>query len=131
MKKVDKWRILRKTGMTALAGLTSTLLCAPLQALSWSELEAEITSVESGGAPNSQIILRFSEMVNMMVSYTRQLNEKNLAPLFCPPQGVPMHSDQLISIVRNQARQQNAGPETMVQELLLDGFSAEFPCARD
>jgi len=113
---------------SGLVALVSALTCAPLQAMPWSELEAEINSIEAGQAPDSRIILRFSEIVNMMVSYTRQLRENDLEPLFCPPQGVPMHSDQLVAIVRAQARQQNAAPQTMVQDLLLDGFRAEFPC---
>jgi hypothetical protein len=107
----------------------AALLSAPLQALTWSELEAEINSVESGNAPNSAIIVRFSEMVNMMVSYTRELNQQQLEPLFCPPRGVPMHSDQLVSMVRAEARQQDAGPQVMVQDLLLDAFLGEFPCS--
>lgn len=104
------------------------LFTTPVQAMTWSELEAEINTIESGQTGNPEIIMRFAEMVNMLVSYTRELNQADLAPLICPPRGVPMHSDQLISIVRAQARQSNAGPETMVQDLLLDGFRAKFPC---
>lgn len=108
--------------------LLAALFTVPAQAMTWSELEAEINAVESGAAGNSRIIMRFAEMVNMMVSYTRQLHEADLPPLICPPRGVPMHSDQLVSIVRAQARQTNAGPDTLVQDLLLDGFRAEYPC---
>ena len=118
-----------KTLQACLAGLLTALLAAPLQAMNWAELEAEINSVESGNAPNSAIIVRFSELVNMMVSYTRELHEQQLSPLFCPPQGVPMHSDQLVSMVRAEARKQDAGPQMMVQDLLLDAFRAEFPCS--
>lgn len=104
------------------------ILSSTVQAMTWVELSEEIESVESGAAGNRDIILRFSEMVHMMVSYSRQLRQENLQPLFCPPQGQAINIDDLVSIVRAEARRQDARPDALVQDLLLSGFAEEFPC---
>ena len=108
--------------------LVATLCAGPVQAMTWAELEAEIDAVEDGAAGNRQMILRFSEMVHMLVSYTRQLHQEDLQPLACPPRGQAVNIDELVSLVRAEARRVNATPETLVQDRLLAGFRTRFPC---
>lgn len=111
-------------------GLLLTLLVppTPLQAMTWGELEAEINAVEAGAPGNREMILRFSEMVHMLVTYTRQLQVQGLPPLVCPTRGQAINIDELVSMVRHEARTEQAGPETLVQELLLSGFRETYPC---
>lgn len=109
--------------------LAATLLPAtPANAMTWEELQTEILAVESGAPGNREMILRFSEMVHMLVSYTRDLQTRGLATPFCPPRGQTVTIDELVSLVRVQARAESASPETLVQDLLLAGYRHRFPC---
>ena len=103
-------------------------LSSTVHAMTWAELSEEIELVENGAAGNREMILRFSEMVHMMASYSRQLRQEDLEALFCPPQGQSMNIDDLVTIVRAEARRQDARPDALVQDLLLTGFAQEFPC---
>lgn len=116
-------KIVLSVGLCGFAVLPNTV-----SAMTWAELSQEIEAVEGGAEGDRQIILRFSEMVHMMVSYTRSLHEQGLTPLICPPRGQAMNIDDLVSIVRRQAMQSSAGDETLVQDLLLAGFRDEFAC---
>ena len=104
------------------------LLTGHAQAMTWGELSREIESVEGGAAGNREIILRFSEMVHMLASYTRLLREQDLPALICPAQGQSVNIDELVSLVREEARRIDADNDALVQDLLLAGFQKKFPC---
>lgn len=100
-----------------------------LQAMTWQELQAEIDSVESGQPGNQQVIMRFSEMIQMLATYTQTVYESHPdAKITCPPLGVSMHIDEIVSMVRKQARDTKAEKSASVQVLMLDAFKLSFPC---
>lgn len=99
------------------------------QAMTWQELQAEIDSVESGQPGNQQVIMRFSEMIQMLATYSQTVYESHPnAKITCPPQSVPMHIDEIVSMVRKQARDTKADKSASVQVLMLDAFMEKFPC---
>ena len=106
------------------------LLSAPtLHAMTWQELQTEIDSVESGNPPNQEIIARFSEMVQMLVTYYRAVQDTAPdAQLFCLQPSGSLQLDEIVSMVRAQARTGPAADDASVQELLLDSFRARFSC---
>lgn len=98
-------------------------------AMPWQELQSEINSVEAGNQPDMAIIRRTAEMVEMLVGYHRALRSEGAERLlFCPQAGGSMELDEVVSLIRFQARKQNATPDTLVQSLLLDAFRSRFPC---
>ncbi|MFM1896253.1 MAG: hypothetical protein RLZZ385_1327 [Pseudomonadota bacterium] len=109
--------------------LCLTALCSlPATAMNWGELEDEIAAVEGGAPGNREIIARFAEITEMLVTYTRALQDSGTAPLLCPAPGTPMTIDEVVSVVRAQARRSNADRGTTVQALMLAGFREKFPC---
>lgn len=107
------------------------LLLSPLSAwaLSWGELEAEIDSVESGNPGDVAIIQRMSDVVSAVAAYNRALREAGADELlFCPASGSSIELDRIVSLVRAQARLDQAGPEIGVETLLLRALAREFPC---
>lgn len=100
-----------------------------LHAMTWTELQAEIDSVEAGNPGNRDIILRFSEIVQTAVVYNRAVQESEPgAQLFCPPPDTPMTLDEIVSLVRAESRREPASAERQVQVLMLDGFRRRYPC---
>lgn len=57
--------------------------------------------------------------------------QQQLSPgtqLFCPAHDTPVTLDEMVSLVRAEARHQQATAETLVQELILDGLRRRYPC---
>lgn len=105
------------------------LATSTLQAMTWQELRTEIDAVEAGEAPNPQIIARFQEIVQMLVSYSAAVREAHPdSQLICPAANVSMHIDEIVSMVRAAAREEAVTDATLVQSLLLDSFRERFPC---
>lgn len=104
------------------------LLSSPAGALNWRELAAEIDSVESGNAGNAVMMQRVSALITMLMVYRDALVEAKSVPLFCPPPGGSMGLDEVVSIVRAEARRQDAADSSLVQQLLLSGMRRRFPC---
>lgn len=110
-----------------------TIICcsisAPSNAMTWSELDEQIHAVESGKAADPTFLLRLSEMIQMFVVMTEAQAEKDASSLlFCPPKGGQLNLDQVTSMIRKQARDEEVVAETLVQYLLLQAFISEFPC---
>lgn len=104
------------------------LLSSPAGALTWRELAAEIASVESGNAGNPVMMQRVCALTTMLMVYRAALVEADSAPLFCPPPGGSMGLDEVVSIVRAEARRHDAADSSLVQQLLLEGMRRRFPC---
>lgn len=97
-------------------------------AVTWGELQDDITAVAGGAAPDPALVTRISEAIQMLVSYTRAVRANDLTPLFCPAPGTPMDYNQIIAIVREEAQRTGAGREALVQDLLVAAFRSAFPC---
>lgn len=108
------------------------LLSNAASAMKWGELEQEIRSVEAGEPANTAIIQRFGELVEGVVIYTRALNERGSSPrIFCTSGEQAVHLNELVSLVREQARQQRAEGTEPVVRLLLQGLARRHPCPRE
>lgn len=113
------------TTLIVICSSTSTLSSA----MTWSELNEQIQLVESGKAVDPAFVLRLSEIVQMLVVMTEAQAEKDDSSLlFCPPKGEQLNLDQVTSMMRKQARDEQINGETLVQNLLLQSFIGEFPC---
>lgn len=112
-----------------LAGMACLLAASTGYAMTWQELEAEINSVESGNPQNMQIIARFSDMVQMLVTYNKaERDAGNSKALFCPPPNGSLQLNEVVSMVRAEVRRKAAAQDALVQELLLASFSQRYPC---
>lgn len=84
-----------------------------LHAMTWQELQAEIDSVESGNPSNRDIIVRFSEVVQMLVTYNKAVQERDpAARLFCPSPNGSLQLDEIVSMVRGGAERAGSGGGT-------------------
>lgn len=108
--------------------IASCLLANAVAAMTWAELEREIESVEAGNAGNPQLIQRTAEMIEMLAVYAKAQAAAELPRLFCPEPNRQIQLDGVVSMIRAQARAENAGPATSVQQLLLNSFRANYPC---
>jgi hypothetical protein len=83
------------------------LVTEPLQGMTWSDLEAEIRSVAAGNPGNITLIQRFSDSVQLVVTYnqTQQLQFPG-TQLFCPAPDTPVTLDEMVSLVRAEDRHQ-------------------------
>ena len=115
--------------MKALIFLLFVCLPSLSNALTWGELEDELLSVEAGNPPDVTMIQRLSDIVEAIVHYHVMLRESGVEQtLFCPPGGQEMGLEELASMVRYQARQEQSVDEVMVQRLLLNALQREFAC---
>ena len=111
--------------------LLFTLLNHDASAMSWGELEKEILASESGKPVIDETMYRVVEIVQTVAVYTQALYQKNpRSPdlLFCIPKGTSMDINQGISLIRHQAKLENAKPDAQVQNLLLRALTLKFPC---
>jgi len=99
-------------------------------ALTWGELNAEITASEAGEEVRQEIVLRLMDIVQMTVVFRQSLAAAEAdVLLFCPGPGQGMSLDEVTSMVRAQARREQACDEVLVQNLVLDAFRDAPPCS--
>lgn len=107
------------------------LLSQMASAMTWSELEQQIEAVESGETVDQNLLVRLSEMVQMLVVMRKAQTSPGL---FCPPQEGSLDIDEIVSMLRAQARASAVAQEalaqdqTLVQSLLLQTFIEAYPC---
>lgn len=112
--------------------ITLCLFSATGSAMTWTELKQEIDSVESGNPPNVSIISRMSDIVTMMtVLINAQADHDPSSLLFCPPKNQSVTLDQIVSLIRHQARISEPEAAASVQQLLMDSMRREFPCSEN
>ena len=103
----------------------------PVLAIKWGELEREIVAVESGKPATGTVQIRLIAAIDTIVVYTKILREQNSAALlFCIPQGTSMNFNQVVAMIRHQAKIDRAAPEEKVQSLLLRSLVRQYPCGK-
>ncbi len=99
------------------------------QALSWGDLQQEIERLAAGKPATQLIHLRLFEVFETVAIYTKALKaHKPNSALFCSANDTQMHFNQLVSMIRHQARQEQATAQEPVQALLLRALQQQFPC---
>ena len=99
-------------------------------ALTWGELESEVLSVESGNPVNVQMIRRMSDIVEAIVQFHVALQTAGVErTLFCPASGQEMGLEEIVSMVRHQARLEQSDAEALIPELLINALQREFACS--
>ncbi len=115
--------------LRSLVLLLVLLLSNQVAAMTWKELNDDILRVESGAQSDPQIIVRLSEIVLTLVSYTKAVEEQDPAKqIFCMQPGGSLNINEIVSMVRYEARTRDAMEVELVQDLMLIAFQARFPC---
>lgn len=104
------------------------LISSGTYAMPWQELQIEIAKIKRQQAPDPSQIARLVSTVDMAMIYTKALVVQGKDSLYCPAMGSAMQFNEVLEIIADQAKHQQASGDTPVGELLLRGLSHRFPC---
>ena len=98
-------------------------------AMSWQELNTQISLAEAGKPADPAAIRRLVDIVDMLVIYTgEQAATDKSSLLFCAPENQTFNLNEVVSLVRARAKTTMAEDSVKVQHLLLDAFKQAYPC---
>ena len=119
-----------RISLKAVIGVLMLFCTFSAGALTFAELEKEVVAVEAGQRPDEMIFIRLADITEAFTVYTKALYKKKTTTLlFCIPRGTQMNINQVISMIRRQAKIDKVSQGEMVQNILLRAYESQFPCS--